>query len=243
MTTVRVCFNPLKFTQIDLAGQDDGDPTADQVVDYLSDPEGNSGLQTFLARYRDITAVEDPALSVAPAEKNILQKLVWPLRHAKGNYAVGNHLGCIAVCGMVGEMVAVLLWEISEVSLQQARLNQAAQKALSGRTFESLGQARRVEVLRDFDLIDEETKQKFSSLSSIRNRYLHFFSQEHTDIVSDSRRAYTDAFGIVAVVLGQSFQNGKILLRPDLMAYLTEHGLVESSSAAGGTATEGGGAR
>ena len=135
-------------------------------------------------------------------------------------------------------MVAILLWKISKVSLQQARLDEAAQKLLFGQTFESLGQKRSVEVLCAFHLIDEKTKQTFDDLRSIRNRDLHVFSQQHTNIAGDSRRAYADAFGLVFVVLGhRSFQNGKIVLRPDFMAYLTEHGLVESSSSAADGAT------
>ena len=106
MTTFKAWINPLKFPEIDLPGQD-GHPTADRVVDYLSDPGDDIGLPAFLERYHDIASVNDP-LFVAPAENNILQKLVWPLRHAKGSYALGNHLGCIAMCGMVGEMVAIL---------------------------------------------------------------------------------------------------------------------------------------
>ena len=50
------------------------------------------GLPAFLERYHDIASVDDP-LFVAPAEQNILQKLVWPLRHAKGLPAIfGRHL-------------------------------------------------------------------------------------------------------------------------------------------------------
>ena len=148
MTTFKAWINPLKFPEIDLPGQE-GQPTADRVVDYLSDPGDDIGLPAFLERYHDIASVNDP-LFVAPAENNILQKLVWPLRHAKGSYALGNHLGCIAMCEMVGEMVAILLWEISKASLQQAQIDKAAQKALFGNTFERLGQERRVQVLRAF---------------------------------------------------------------------------------------------
>ena len=91
MTTLKAQINPLKFAQIDFPGQD-GQPTADQVVDYLSDPGGNIGLPAFLERYHDIASVDDP-LFVAPAEQNILQKLVWPLRHAKGLPTIfGRHL-------------------------------------------------------------------------------------------------------------------------------------------------------
>ena len=230
MTTFKAWINPLKFPEIDLPGQD-GHPTADRVVDYLSDPGDDIGLPAFLERYHDIASVNDP-LFVAPAENNILQKLVWPLRHAKGSYALGNHLGCIAMCGMVGEMVAILLWEISKASLQQAQIDKATQKALFGNTFERFGQARRVQVLRTFNIVDDQTGQAFDRLRSIRRRYLHFFSQEHTNVVDDSRQAYAAALGVVEVVLGQSVQNGAISLRPDLMAYLTEHGIVQDENGA-----------
>ena len=234
MTTLRAYVNPLLFTRIDPAIKNAVDPTANQVIDYLSD----DGLQAFLKRYRDIISVETPPLIAAPDERNILEKLVWPLRHAKGNYATGSYLGCIAVCGMVGEMVANLLWEISE----KVQLNEAAQRALFGNTFERLRQERRVEVLRALNLIDEKTKNMFDGLRAIRNRYLHVFSHEHTNISGDSRRAYADGFGLVFLVLGHcSFQNGALVLREDLMAYLVKHeGWDEfASSAADGATTEG----
>ena len=173
MPTFKLWINPLKFLELDLPGQA-ATPTADQVLNYLSDPELNGGIDAFLARYREVANVSDP-LFVAPAEKNILQKLVWPLRHAKGSYALGNSLGCIAMCGMVGEMVAILLWDISKVPLQGKPREEPAQKALFGSSFERLGQERRVQVLRIFGLIDEQTKTAFDRLREIRRRYLHFF--------------------------------------------------------------------
>jgi hypothetical protein len=46
-----------------------------------------------------------------------LDRLVWPLRHAKASYMVGNYLAVIALTGMVAEMVALLQWEVAEISL------------------------------------------------------------------------------------------------------------------------------
>ena len=70
MTILRAQINPLAFMLIDLVGKNAEDPTADQVVDYLSDPEGNSGRQTFLERYRDITSVEAPLWSPPQQKKH-----------------------------------------------------------------------------------------------------------------------------------------------------------------------------
>jgi hypothetical protein len=46
-------------------------------------------------------------------------------------------------------------------------------------------------------------------------------------LAADARAAYEQALRVVAVVLGVAFEDGGIALRPDLMTYLTERGLVE----------------
>jgi hypothetical protein len=39
---------------------------------------------------------------------------------------------------------------------------------------------------------------------------------------------------VLAVVLGQTFKEGAVVLRPDLMAYLAEKGIVEVEQESGG---------
>jgi hypothetical protein len=68
-----------------------------------SEPEALAG------RYREI-APEPVQLFAVPAEERILDKLIWPLRHAKASFMLGNHVGTIALGGMVAEMVAMLLF-------------------------------------------------------------------------------------------------------------------------------------
>ena len=103
-------------------------------------------LDTILARYKEIST-EPVRLFLAPAEQRILDKLVWPLRHAKASYMVGNYLSVIALCGMVAEMVAILLWEIADQQLNGQLMTNQDEKALFGSEFEKLGQERRVSIL------------------------------------------------------------------------------------------------
>jgi hypothetical protein len=227
-------INPLKCPEIDLpphaaAG---GTPDAERLLDYLYAPEVDRSREAFVARYKEIAAVPDP-LFVVPAEPTILEKLVWPLRHAKGSYALGDYLGSIALCGMVGEMVAILLWDISKVALQGHTMSEPEQRSMLGSSYEKLGQERRVDVLHTLRLVDATTKASFDSLRTIRRKYLHFFSQTHAQVAPDARRAYQDALAVVAVVLGQSFQAGAVVLRPELMAYLTEKGIVKPEAEGG----------
>jgi hypothetical protein len=227
-------INPLKCPELEILPQlhkdkEPATPAADRLLDYLYAPEIDRRPEAFVARYLEIAAVPDP-LAIVPAESTILEKLVWPLRHAKGSYALGNYLSSIALCGMVGEMVAILLWDISRVALQGHPMTDAEQRAMFGSTFEKLGQERRVDVLHTLNLVDEPTKAAFDSLRAIRRRYLHFLSQAHAQLAPDARRAYEDALKVVAVVLGQKFDNGKVVLRPELMQYLVDKGIVTPQS-------------
>jgi hypothetical protein len=220
-------MNPLKCPEIDLVPANSATPTAEQLLDYLFAPELDRSREAFVSRYREIA--NDDTMFIAPAEPNILQKLVWPLRHAKGSYALGNYLGCIALCGMVGEMVAILLWDISKVSLQQngTPMDKAAQINVLGRTFENLGQERRTAVLRAMGKINEEANEAFDGLRNIRRRYLHLFSQPHGQVDSDARAAYKHASKVVEIVLGAKIEGGATVLREDLASYLTERNIME----------------
>jgi hypothetical protein len=229
--------NPLKCPEIDVLpnlpdAERGGPPPSDRLLDYLYAPQVDRTPEAFVIRYQEISAGPDP-LPVVPAEPTILDKLVWPLRHAKGSYALGSYLGSIALSGMVGEMVAVLLWDISKVALQGHPMSEAEQRAVFGSTFERLGQERRVDVLHTLKLIDEPTKRAFDSLRGIRRKYLHFLSQAHENVAPDARRAYEDALKVVAAVLGVTFKQGATVFRPELMAYLVEKGIVEGEKTEG----------
>src|SRR5439155_23380557 len=110
MPVLPVWVNPLQCMEIDLERESSPPPGADRLLDYLVAPDTARTVDAFVLRYREISKASGELL-VAPNERTILEKLIWPLRHAKGSYALANYLGCIALCGMVGEMVALLLWE------------------------------------------------------------------------------------------------------------------------------------
>jgi hypothetical protein len=225
MPVLPVSLNPLLFTTIDLQRDGSAEPNADQVLDYLSAPNATRTVDAFVQRYREISNAPGE-LPVAPNEATILEKLIWPLRHAKGSYALANYLGCIALCGFVGEMVALVLWDIAKVPLGDHAMTESEQTDVFGSTFEKLGQERRTKVLHALKLIDVDAKAAFDQLRSIRRRYLHLLSQAHAQLPVDARYAYEAALKLVGVVLGQTFENGKIVLRSDLMAYLVEKGIV-----------------
>ncbi|HET8540109.1 MAG TPA: hypothetical protein VFL83_09595, partial [Anaeromyxobacter sp.] len=164
MATMRAWINPLRCIPIALPQPGDPPtPGAGPLLHYLFDQQAERTGEAFVRRYREVEHVA-AAFPFAPDEPSVLQKLVWPLHHALGSYCLADYLGCVALCGMVGEMVAILLWEISPYPRGTPPLGEREARQLFGSSFEKLGQERRVDVLRAFRLIDDATKTAFDEL-------------------------------------------------------------------------------
>lgn len=219
-------INPLAFLDVDepWAGVGQNQPKLDAVVGFLCPPGMPADVDSLVARYKEIST-EPVRLFAAPAEPRILEKLVWPLRHAKGAYVVGNYLAVIALSGMVTEMIAVLAWELGEATLGGHAMTDAEEKALFGTTFERLGQDRRVQILVAYGMIDPMARGRFDTVREIRRKYLHVWSQDHETLAKDARSGFHAAVALVTTIIGQDIKDGKMLLNPQLVKYLERQGL------------------
>src|SRR5690242_15308257 len=94
--------NPLAFLEVDepWAGVFKKDVTAEHVLGFLCAPGTPSDVPSVVRRYKEISVEAEDRIFVAPAIPAILQKLIWPLRYAKGAYSLGDYVGTIALCGM-----------------------------------------------------------------------------------------------------------------------------------------------
>jgi hypothetical protein len=214
-------INPLLFPDIDiaLAKQVDVKVGLEAIINYLCAPETDGSLSALVERYKKIS-IEKEHLFAAPAEEQILNKLVWPLRHAKGSYMLGNYIGTITLSGMVAEMCAILLFEISDVILKGRSICEEDQRLLFGSTFERLGQERRVNILYGFKLISKEVKKTFDHIRETRRKYLHFWSQDYNTLPKDASDVYNAAVSLVVKTIGQDIKNGKLILNPSMEKYL-----------------------
>ncbi len=225
-----IFVNPLSFTALDTLSQSNTSSSINtqMILDWLCLPESKPDLESVIDRYNEINVLSN-RLYIAPAEKNILEKLIWPLKNAKGSYMIGNYLGTIALCGMVAEMVAILNFEISNPAIQISGkpIDNKTQEKIFGRNFEQLGQERRVEILLAYGIINDVQKQRFNDIKGIRNRYLHFYSKEHTNIVKDAVTAFEAAVSLVTDLLEINIVVGKISINPALARYLIEKGFAQ----------------
>ncbi len=228
--TLEAHVNPLAFIEIDepWATAIKSNPSVESVLRFLCPPESQSDLPTLIARYREISR-EDVRLSIVPNEERISDKLVAPLRHAKASYMVGNFLATLALCGMVAEMLALLLWEMTEIPINRQRMTSQEEENLFGRTFAKLGQDRRVRVLLTYALISVRVRDDLELVRKTRNKYLHLWSQDHRELPNDAVAVFKAAVRVTVAVLGQDIVDGKFVLKPQLLKYLQRHGRVEVS--------------
>jgi len=219
-------INPLAFLDVDEPWAEIGkaQPKLDAVVGFLCAPGVPADLDSLVSRYKEIST-EPVRLFAAPAEPQILEKLVWPLRYAKGSYVIGNYLAVISLCGMVAEMVAMLAWQIGEPRLRGEPMTEEDEKDLLGSTFERLGQDRRVRVLSAYGIIDADMKVHFDTIRNIRRRYLHLWSQDHSSLAEDARAGFHAGVSLVTSIIGQNISEGKIRLTQQMVRYLERKGL------------------
>ncbi len=224
-------INPLAFQEVDQpwAPVIRAEVSPESIIEYACTPGLKSDVQSVVDRYKEIS-VEPLRLNVAPVEDRILTKLVWPLRHAKSCYMTGNYLGTISLCGMVAEMVSILLFDISDILINGKTLSREDEVGLFGSEFEKLGQERRISVLRTYNLISDEIKSNLDLIRTKRRRYLHIYSQDHSSLASDAVEVFKATVTVVVKVIGQDIIDGKIILNPAIIKYLEKQGRLSDIS-------------
>jgi hypothetical protein len=229
----KACINPLVFFPLDEVWSSiHKEPlTVQLLLKNLCAPDIDSSIDAISQRYKVIS--QQPAQFIAPpSEDNILRKLVWPLRNAKTSYILGDYLGTIAICGMVCEMLTLLIFEISDTTA--IRKESVAElkniQLLDSTNFEKLGQKQRVKILRSNNLIDDTLKSALDTVRDKRRLYLHFLSKKYQNIQTDAVQVFNATVKALINVVGQEIKENGVMINPMLLKYLESKGVAGSTS-------------
>lgn len=209
-------------------GSDKQELTAGGVLRYLAHETATLNMEDIKKSYAWI-AKEATRLFMVPAEKRILLKIVNPLKHAIGSYMIGNSLEAIALCGIVGEMTAVFLFQISELTTDGKPISNDGEAELQLSKFERFWQSQRTTKLLEFGLIDSQTKEKFDFVSKKRNEYLHNISKDEDNIAVDAKEVFDATLEIVLTITELGIMEGRTVLNQKILNYLEKKGLTENS--------------
>jgi hypothetical protein len=228
-------FNPLAYPEVDLAGRGVSypPPTPESTLRFLCLPQSPSDLQSLLARYAQIAQVDRNRLHAVPSTPVIMNRLIWPLRQAKGCFMVENYLGTIALCGVVAEMISILMVDMRPVRVYGKVLDRKDQKAIFGRALDKLGQEARTRILHHLGHFPGDINAHFDRIRNARRKYLHAFDYDEKQLPADALAAYDSALTILVELIGQEVKDNQILvLNPSFQRYLHRKGLLPSEAVA-----------
>lgn len=231
MSRMDVILNPLVFFPAEFYRQGVGEkPSESELLRHLCSINLPADIDAILERYEALMSEVDTEVQISPADKQILEKFVFPIKHAQNSHILGNYLGCIALCGTVSEMVAIMRFKITRMKIRDEPLSETAEKQLFGSTFERLGQERRVNILQAFGILaDQEVKRAFDRIRTIRRKYLHFLTQGHDMIAEDATEAIACATRLLIWLMGPTIEDNNIRFDQAFTQYLIEQGVLQES--------------
>lgn len=173
--------------------------------------------EQILERYVEATT-EESHTAVVPHTKEIFERLLKPLRSAKKCYCLGDYAATIALCGTVGEMLAILLWKINDVRLKGNPITEQDEIGIFGSSFENLNQDKRLKILKTFGHITEAQLTNFDVIRKSRKPYLHLWTTDLKNEQADSLDAFKKSFQLFKEITGIGLADaGTVKVNPLLM--------------------------
>jgi hypothetical protein len=229
MGSIKVNLNylgiPLNFDRIDLIQSDKSDQMIDLDrvhLNHFFDLPIKQLPRDILERYCEVSS-PDQYNPILPINEKLFERLLSPLKSAKKCFCLKEYTATIELAAHVAEMLAILVWKITPISQNGARITVEFEKGLWGRRFEKLGQEQRVRVLAAFNAISTTQKDLFDSIRTTRRRYFHLWSTSSEKIHSDSLMCFKAASELVKSIFQIEFsetQRGTIKINPLLSDYL-----------------------
>jgi hypothetical protein len=211
-----VIVNPLAFSHHLLKEiKNEQKITEKDILEYVKGYTMMPNVKNFVRNYEAISENINRLFAV-PAETQINTKLIQPLRHAAGSFMLGNYLDTIAMCGFVSEMMTIFLYETSNIVINDNKISDLADD-IFGRSFEKLGQDRRLKILKGFSIIEQDIFEKFDKIRLMRARYLHRFNEDHAQIAPDAKEIFASTLDLLISVFGQQIKDGKVYYNPNVV--------------------------
>lgn len=188
-------------------GLDQGQKIVIQQLELFFNFPFSSLTEDILQRYSEITT-EEMHINIAATSEKIYEKITSPINSAKKNYCFGDYLSTIAVSGIVGEMLTILLWKINPTLLKGDPLSNQREGQLLGRSFENLGQERRLNILLGLEYITPKQYEDLNYIREKRRRYLHFWTnngeakRDAIEILKRVIQTYKEIMGVKLVDAG-----------------------------------------
>ncbi len=214
--------------QMAMAGRKSGPPTYRSAVEYLCTPCQGHKPEDLLRRYEEISA-NTTRICHAPGKGEILQSIFWPLRHARSAYVLADYLATIALCGVVCEVLTLLLFEMRPVTIGGKRMSKSRERRIFGKKVRDLSQSRRIDLLQGLGAIGADAARSFGRVRELRNKHIHDYLSSHEEAQQDAVEVYRLTNSLIVEALGCGFTTGAFTYSPDLFNLLLREGVLKES--------------
>jgi len=208
--------------------------TADEFISFLT-PIAENAIENARTRFEECESVEGDGLFAVPVIGDFFQQVIWPLRSAKGSFAVGNFIASISLCGTIAEVLATAIFKYSDAYLDEGDLKTGpVQAQLFGGPFDKLTQFRKIRILRVLKIIDKSAFDDFEGIRKIRNDMIHLKADALASAESAALTAYEHCMRLVTRFVGIGFSEDKtrVIFGRFMSKYIKDEGVVVSSSEA-----------
>ena len=201
---------------------DGADHSADfeyRMIRHVIDVPPEHAARDVLERYVEVSG-QETYTAILPHTDKLFERFLVPFKSAKRMYCFGEYLACIELSAHLGEMLALLLWQITPLTLNGKPVDLTREKVLWGSEFEKMGQERRIVLLKALTAISDGDAQLFDFLRTTRRKYFHFWSTGTEKIKDDALQCFLRVSTLVRNVLKIEYEDGSVRLNPLLDAYL-----------------------
>lgn len=174
--------------------------------------------QDLVRKYTEVTPKQHHQF-ITPAHEKIKVRILEPLRNAKKSYCNDEYVTAIALCGIVGETMAHVLYQLYETKIGEVVITSDIEESIFGRKFDELGQMRRIEVLSKLGYVAKDQEKILRDLQQTRRPYMHWWNLGKTtdkvrndarQCVVDATRLFSSVFDIKLADAGSISIDGKV---------------------------------
>lgn len=198
---------------------------ADSLVQFFGVPDTDVTHQ-MLVRYSKMTPQNLYIPFTLAEPKRIEEQIVSPLFSAKRLACVGEFLASVALSGMVGEMMAVFIWDLYANDRRGRGGKPIKDKDFFRLGFSKIFQGTRINILLAFNYITKEQYNRFQELSGRRNHILHPWIAPlgEEKLENTAVKCYCIAANLMKEVFGiQLADAGTLKISPHVMSYIKQH--------------------
>ena len=217
--SIPVFVNPLKIIEWEPGfnpRQTSEAPALRPMLQSLCSLDAPSDIPECRKRYEQLSEF-DHSLFVSIEEPEIKKNLFDPLRQAKTNYILGNYVGSIALCGIVAEKLAILIFIMNKPDRNELH-----------KYDKQYSQEDRVKMLKNARFIEKQSESDFTFIRKARRSSLHHWNTSEERTAAKAMQTYAAATRLVKAATDFGFSNGALTMNPKLWEYLESKGVISA---------------